>query len=118
MARRRFAVALDIDDRTNIMSDAALLCRTFGHKWERRALSRARTLEMLKMGCREYERYCENGCGSTWRQVWSFREGRIVENERRYPSNGEYLMPKNTGRLNRNSAMMAQFARENPELVN
>lgn len=114
---RRFKVELDIDDRTNVMSDQTLICRTFGHKWERRAISRARTVEMLHMGCREFERYCEHGCGSTWRQVWSFREGRMIENERRYPKNGEYLMPKGSGRLERNAAQMAQFARENPELV-
>jgi hypothetical protein len=114
---RRFKIALDIDTRTDSMSDAALICRTFGHKWERRALGRSRALEMLQVGCREFERYCEHGCGSTWRQVWSFREGRLIENERRYPKNGEYLLPKGTGRLDRNSAQQAQFAREYPDLV-
>jgi hypothetical protein len=117
MARQRFKIALDIDDRTNAMTDAALVCRTFGHKWERRSASRSRTLELLKVGCVEYSRYCEHGCGSTWRQVWSFREQIMVENERIYPKNGEYLLPPRTGRLNRNDVRMAQFAREFPDLV-
>lgn len=114
---RRFKIALDIDTRTDGMSDAALVCRTFGHKWERRAASRARTVELLQVGCVEYFRFCEHGCGSTWRQVWSFRERVMVENERAYPKNGEYLLPTGTGRLNRGDARMAQFAREHPELV-
>jgi hypothetical protein len=114
---RRFKIALDLDERTSALSDAALVCRTFGHKWERRALSRSRVTELLKVGCAEYYRYCEHGCGSTWRQVWSFRERMMVENERTYPKNGEYLLPSGTGRLDRAAAREAQFVREYTDLL-
>lgn len=114
---RRFKINLDINSNTDSMTDTALLCRTFGHKWTRQAQSRSRTLELLQVGCTEYSRFCENGCGSTWRQVWSFRERMMVENVRTYPTNGEYLMPSGSGRLHRADAIAANFARENPELV-
>lgn len=114
---RRFKIALDVDDRTADMSDEALMCRTLGHKWERRARSRKRTLELLKNGLVEYARYCEHGCGCTWRQVWDIERRMVVENERYYPKNGAYLAPPNSGRITRSSAFPAFFARENPELV-
>lgn len=117
MTTRKFKIGLDVDSRTDTMSDAALTCRTFGHKWERRALSRSRVLELLKVGCTEYFRYCEHGCGSTWRQVYSFRERTIIENERTYPKNGEYLMRKGSGRLDRNTAREAQFMREYSDIL-
>jgi hypothetical protein len=113
---RRFKINLDINSDTDNMSDTALLCRTFGHRWVRQASSRSRTLELLAVGCAEYSRYCENGCGSTWRQVWSFRERMMVENSRTYPR-GDYLMPAGAGRLHRADAIAANFAREHPELV-
>lgn len=113
---RRFKVKLDIDGRTNEMSDEALVCRAWGHRWERRSASRKRTLELLERGLAEYFRYCENGCGSTWRILIDM-DGHIVENDRKYPTNGAYLMPKGEGRLNRARAFPAFFARENPSLV-
>lgn len=113
---RRFKVALDIDDRTNAMSDEALVCRTWGHKWARRAASRKRTLELLAKGLAEYIFYCENGCGCTKRRVLDFT-GTTVEQELTYPKNGEYLMPHGEGRLRRDRAFPAFFARENPSLV-
>lgn len=115
--RKKTKVTLDIDDRTEPMSDEALICRTFGHKWERRSSSRTRTLQMLREGLVEYFRYCEHGCGSTWRQTWSITSRSIVENERNYPKNGAYLMPKGAGRLHRGDAFVANFARENPGLL-
>ena len=50
-ARKKFKIALDIDNRTNTMTDEALVCRTFGHKWARNPLSRSRVLELLQVGC-------------------------------------------------------------------
>lgn len=113
----RLKINLEIDSRTDGLTDEALLCRTFGHRWQRRSSSRSRTLELLAVGCTEYFRYCENGCGSTWRQIYSFRERAIVEQERYYPGGGQYLLPKNSGRLSRNDAREAQFVREHPDLV-
>jgi len=114
-SKRRFNVV--VDDRTNAMTDEAIMCRTWKHKWAMRAASRKRTVELLNLGLAEYVRYCENGCGSTWRQVWSIEERAIVEDERTYPKNGEYLLPTGSGRLHRSDAWGAFFARENPGLV-
>lgn len=94
------------------MSDEALLCRTLGHRWERKSASRKHTLELLNDGLVEYARFCANGCGCTWRQVWSINERAVVENERTYPPKGEYLMPTGSGRLRRGDAFVANVARE------
>lgn len=110
-------LALEIDDRTDPMSDEALICRTFGHKWERRAASRKRTLELINLGLVEYSRFCGNGCGSTWLQVWDVRRKEIVETRRTYPTNGEYLSAAGRGRLPRGEAFAACFVRENPGLL-
>lgn len=114
---KRFKVDLNYDDRTNNMTDEALICRTFGHKWERRAASRRRTVELLEQGLVEYFRFCEHGCGSTWRQVWDLKRKEIVENDRRYPKNGEYMVPPGSGRLRRGDAFAANFSREFAEFV-
>src|SRR3954469_6297449 len=121
MTRRRtakkFNLGLDIDERTNSMSDRALYCRTWGHAWKNRAISRTQVLANLRQGMMEYNRYCDNGCGSTWRQVWSIHERMIVVNDRQYPKNGEYLMPKGQGRLRRGDAWAANLQREIAEFV-
>lgn len=113
---RRFKVSLNIDDRTNEMTDEAVVCRAWGHKWERRAASRKRTMELLDRGLVEYVRYCEHGCGCTWRQVFNLN-GHCVENDRQYPKGSEYLMKPGSGRMRRQDAFPAMFARENPQLV-
>lgn len=115
MASRR--LHLPVDDRTTNMTDQALLCRSLGHKWTLRALSRKRFNELIELGLTEYFRYCEHGCGSTWRVVWDVKTGDVVENEREYPKNGEYLMPSGQGRLHRPHARIAAFARQHPGLA-
>lgn len=107
-------LGLNVDDRTNHMTDEALHCRTFGHKWTIKATGRKRFTELIADGHAEYNRYCENGCGSTWRQLWDVRTGEVLENDRQYPKNGEYLMRNGSGRLHRTSARVAQFARLYP----
>lgn len=116
-SNRRFKIDLDIDSRTSAMTDEALVCRTFGHKWERRSASRKKTLELLRQGMVEYFRYCENGCGSTWIQVWNYRNRELVLNQRDYPRGDDYKMPKGQGRLRRGDAFAANLAREFPEYV-
>lgn len=67
--RRRFKIGLQIDDRTSDMSTQALYCRRHGHKWNEKAMSRKRYLELIQLGQNEEVKYCENGCGATWRQT-------------------------------------------------
>lgn len=113
MARRRsLAAELDVDERTNEMSEAALICRASGHVWVRRAMTRRRHRQLMEQGLWEWDRYCDNECGSSWRQVFNYRTGELIENERVYPTGGTYLLPKNTGRLRRENARVAWFARQ------
>lgn len=117
MARRRVRLGLTVDDRTNHMSETALFCRRYGHKWTLKAMTKRRFNELLALGQQEDVRYCEHGCESTWRQLWDLSTGQILENDRTYPKNGEYLLPAGSGRLHRNEARVALFAREHPEYV-
>ena len=101
-----------MDERTDEMSEAALLCRAVGHTWMMRGMTRRRYRELIAEGLWEFDRYCENGCGSTWRVLFRARDGEILENERRYPTGGSYLMKPGSGRLHRNSARAAHVARQ------
>lgn len=114
MARGKNRLNLRVDSRCDNLTDEALFCRTFGHKWVRKAMSRRRFQELIANGQSEYNRYCENGCGSTWRQLYDVATGEILEQERQYPTGGEYLLPTGSGRLRRNEARVANFAREYP----
>lgn len=114
--RRRRALSFDlhVDDRTAEMSEAALYCRSRGHKWGDRGITRKRYTELLKDGLWEDSLYCENGCGGTRSIVWSLRTGEVLEHKRDYPKGGDYLMPKNSGRLDRSQARIARAARQIP----
>jgi hypothetical protein len=114
---RKVKLGLNVDERTSHMSDEALFCRKHGHKWGLKALSRKRFLELVEQGHQEDNRFCENGCGGTWRQLWDVHTGEVLENDRDYPKNGEYLMPPGSGRLHRNAARVAQFARQYREFA-
>lgn len=116
MASRRKVLAfdLDVDERTAEMSDAALRCRSRGHKWEENAMTRRRYAELTAAGLWEDNLYCDNGCGSTWIINFSLRTGEILSSKRQYPKGSEYLMPKGNGRLARDSARIARVARQIP----
>ncbi len=120
MANRRRRVLpfdLEVDDRTSQMSEEALNCRRRGsHKWEEKGMTRRRYNELLAQGLWEDSYVCGNGCKATWRQIWSLRTGEVIEAERRYPTGGEYRMPKGEGRLPRNQARIAYAARRIPAL--
>ncbi len=115
MARRKVDVL--VDDRTESMTEQALMCRSTGHSWQLRAQTRKRHHTMAAQGLMEFDRYCGNGCGSTWRQVWHVRERIMVENERKYPTGRDYLMKPGSGRMSRADAVPSLFARLNPEYV-
>lgn len=117
MAARKFKIGLNVDERTNEMSQTALRCRRYGHKWELAAMPRGRFLELARLGQAEENRYCENGCGGTWRELYDIGTGQILEVEKNYPSGSDYRMPKGAGRLHRDAARVALFARLHPEFV-
>lgn len=111
MNRRRLPYDINPDERTDTMTAQALMCRAAGHVWVLQAMSRKRYRDLINEGCMEWNRHCDNGCGATWRQLFNIRNGQIIENERRYPTNGTYLLKPGTGRLHRNEARVAHFAR-------
>lgn len=117
MSRRKVRIGLQVDDRTSHLSDTALHCRRYGHDWKTKAMPKRRYNELLALGQQEDNRYCGNGCGSTWRELWDLSTGQVLETERQYPKNGEYLLPSNSGRLNRDAARVALFARLHPEVA-
>ena len=111
--RSRVRLGLTVDDRTEHLSETALACRRFGHDWKLKSTPRRRFLELIKAGHQEDVWYC--ACQSTKRVLWDVSNGEILETERTYPKNGEYLLPSGSGRLHRNAARVALFARQNPE---
>ncbi len=115
---RRFTLDLKVDDRTSHMSNQALVCRSRGHLWEEEvSITRRRFLQLVREGLDEKRFRCGHRCGAQWRQLYRIRSGELIEDERTYPTGGEYLMPKGSGRLARSDARVAAFAREHPELV-
>ena len=121
MAKKRrvpgLQLQLDVDDRTEQMSDAALRCRARGHKWEEQALSRRRVIALVRQGQEETILYCERGCGATVHELVEIASGDVLKVKREYPEGGEYRMPPGSGRLRRSSARVASFARRYPELL-
>ncbi len=121
MARRsstsKRRLGLKVDERARNLSEEALFCRRFGHDWKLQAMTKRRFNELIALGQQEDNRYCANGCESTWRQLWDLRTGEVLENERTYPSGGAYLMPPGSGRMDRKEARVALFARQYPEYV-
>jgi hypothetical protein len=114
--RRTPKLNLDVDERTEEMSDRALHCRKLRHNWVERSMTRKRYYELIQQGIMEDLMTCDNGCGSTWDITWSLRNGEVLESKRQYPSGTEYLMPKGQGRLSRDAARIAYFARKNATL--
>jgi hypothetical protein len=106
-------INLDVDERTEQMSDEALVCRSRGHKWGDRGLTRKRYQQLIKDGLWEDALYCENGCGYTKSIVWELRSGNIISQTQAYPSDGSYLLAKGfTGRIRRDSARVARVSRQ------
>lgn len=116
-ARKASSLGLKVDERTKDMSDAALFCRRYGHKWALQAMTPKRFKELVAAGLHEEQRYCENECGSTWEEIWDLYSGDTVKARRDYPKGAEYKMPQGTGRLNRKQARVAYFARRYRSLV-
>lgn len=109
--RKALSFDLDVDERTSEMSDQALYCRSRGHKWEDRGITRKRYAELLADGLMEDNMYCDSGCGSTWIVTWSLRTGEVLESKRDYAKGGDYRMPPGQGRLPRGRARIARAAR-------
>lgn len=100
----------NVDERTDDLSDAALSCRRRGfHLWVEKAQSLRRFNNLAAQGLLEEDKYCNEGCGATWRQVWDVRNDELVEVERHLPD--DYKMPKGTGRMPRSAARAAYFLR-------
>lgn len=114
-------VVMQVDERTANLSEKALFCRTYGHKWGVIPIGAARHAELLRQGLTETHRECEHGCGSTWWELWEVSSGNVVDFERKYATAideaGQYRMPKGTGRLPRAEARKANFARQFPDVV-
>jgi hypothetical protein len=113
-------LTLVVDERTDDLSDEALYCRSWGHRWELRPLSGARFQELLSKGLTESFRYCDNGCGSEWIELYDVETFEVRQTIRKYPKKSDhsnYLITPGSGRLPRREARKANFARQHRELV-
>jgi hypothetical protein len=107
-------VRLQLDHRTNDMTEEALECRGWNHLWQRQTLPPNQVLAMLAQGYAEAVRNCR--CGAVWRQVYDANSFDVVLDRHDYPNTG-FKVPPGTGRLNKREARKAAFAREHPGLV-
>lgn len=115
MAARRLKLRISADERTDPISDESLLCRSNGHRWVSRPWSEARLRETLKKGVIENERWCENGCGSTWSEVLDANTFETLSAKRSYAS--DYLLKPGNGRIRRPDARKSMFVRNFPQFV-
>lgn len=112
LGRPKLGFTIEVDDRTGELSDEALFCRSRGHKWGDKGMTRKEYAQLMSDGLWADNLYCENGCGSGRKIIWSLRTGEILEEKREYPKGGDYLLKKNSGRLPRAAARMARGARQ------
>lgn len=103
-------VTLDIDTRTDTMSEEALRCRARGHAWDDAPISRVRRLELLRLGQVEELLVCLR-CRGTWSIVRELPSFEVVSQVRRYAEPETYLVAKGSGRMRRIEAGKALFAR-------
>lgn len=112
---RRVKLGLQIDDRTDQVSDEALYCRAYGHRWYMKPMSESRLRETLRNGLIESDRFCENGCGSEWLEIVDARTFETVQTRRRYAEG--YLISPGSGRLPKPEAKKSRFARQFPQFA-
>jgi len=103
-----------LDERTDKLTDGMLNCRAFRHDFRKLPPNPDRFAELLRQGYKEVVERCAAGCGTTWTRVFSRASGAMVEQYRTYDP--DYKMPRGTGRMSKDEARKAQFAREDKEL--
>lgn len=111
----RNKLGLTADERTTEISDEALYCRTYGHKWAVRPYSEQSLRIWLRNGVIENARWCENGCGSDWIEYIETRNFTVIDVKRTYPKG--YLLKPGSGRLPRNEARKSRFMRQWPQFA-
>lgn len=114
MAARGKKLKVQLDDRTEKLTDSMLECRAYRHDFRRMPPHPDRFAELTKAGYKEVVERCVGGCGTTWTRVFNRRDGSVVEEHREYDP--DYKMPKNTGRMSKDDARAALFMREDPQL--
>lgn len=112
--RVRKVATPEIDDRTDEMTNNALTCRSFGHRWVMHPTDRTRFLGLLEAGYKEIVVTCANGCGLSLTTVYNRSTGEVVQQVRRY-ADSSYFVPKGTGRMHRSDARVALWVREDKD---
>lgn len=102
------------DDRADKLSETALDCRVEGHRWLKAAQSPTELRKLASQGLEEISEYCPV-CGGTKFKCVNVRDGSEVEAGRTYGD--DYNVEKGSGRLRRQDARVARFARMHPTLV-
>ncbi len=112
---RRTKLALTTDERTESISDESLTCRENGHDWKVKPYSEATLRMWLRNGVIEKDRWCGNGCGSTWTEHIETKNFTVILTKRNYSK--DYLLKPGSGRLPRNEARKAGFVRSWPQFA-
>lgn len=107
-------IRVRLDGRTEKLTDQMLNCRGFRHDFRKLPPSPQRFDELLRKGYKEVVERCVGGCGTTWTRVFDRKNGAMIEQHRSYDS--DYKMPKGSGRMSKDDARAALFAREDEEL--
>lgn len=112
MGARRRVPAFEVDERTEQMSLAALVCRRYAgrHAWMPVPRSARRRAELLDLGQVESVSRCARECGATVTELFDL-EGNLISRKTEYPREGYLLADRSGGRLPVSEARKALFAR-------
>ncbi len=104
-------IAIEVDYRTEEMSETTLQCRAMGHAWQHVPLTVARRLELLQVGQTERIRICLRcEAEKTIRRDLPSYDVTYVNIKYKDPEG--YLVPAGTGRMRRQEADKAMLAEE------
>ncbi len=107
-------IRVQLDERTEKLTDGMLECRGFRHDFRKLPPNPARFAELLRQGYKEVVERCAGGCGTTLTRVFDRKSGAKIEEYRQYDP--DFKMPKGTGRMSKDEARKALWAREDKEL--
>lgn len=103
-----------LDDRTEKLTDGMLECRGNRHDFRTAPPNPARFAALARDGLKEVVEHCVGGCGTRLTRVFNRRTGAMTEQHRTYDR--DYKMPRGTGRMSKDEARKALWAREDAQL--
>lgn len=109
-------IRVEVDERTETMTDEALLCRDLRHAWAPVSQGASRRRELLRLGQTERVLRCTRGCGTTKSQIFELPRFNVLKTKMDY-ADGYLLTVRGTGRISSDDARAALFVRSDEVLV-